>query len=170
MGVSSVFAMRISRSPALLSQIENGLNAPSLDTLQLLAETLRLPVTALLGHYVERREATFVRAGRSLKLAHNGLPAGLPYRLLAYAPDRPVTVKIAMMTLAKPTDAVALARQSGVAFLYMLSGEVGYRHGARVYHLRPGDALTLDADVPHGPETLIRLPIRLLSAHYGNSR
>jgi len=161
-------AKRVSRSPALLSQIENGLNTPSLDTLQLLAETLRLPVTALLTHYDERREATFVRAGRSLRLVRNGVPNGQPYRLLAYAPDQPMTVKIAMITLAEPADAVPPARQPGVAFLYMLQGEVGYRHGARTYHLRPGDSLTLDADVPHGPETLTRLPIRLLYALYGN--
>ena len=49
-------------STALLSQIENGLSAPSLDTLQLLAKTLRLPVTALLKHYRERGEATFACA------------------------------------------------------------------------------------------------------------
>jgi len=162
-------AKRMSRSPALLSQIENGLNAPSLDTLQLLAETLRLSVTALLKHYEERREATFVPAGRSLKVARNGAPPGQPYRLLAYAPDQPMTVKIAMITLAEPADAVPPARQRGVAFLYMLEGEVGYRHGARIYHLRPGDSLTLDADVPHGPEILARLPIRLLSALYANA-
>lgn len=161
-------AKRVARSPALLSQIENGLNAPSLDTLQLLAEALRLPVTALLKHYEECGEATFVRAGRSLKVARNGVPNGQLYRLLAYAPDQPMTVRIAMITLAKPSDAVPPARHSGVLFLHMLEGEVGYRHGARIYHLRPGDSLTLDADVPHGPETLIRLPIRLLCAHYSN--
>ncbi len=162
-------AKRMARSPALLSQIENGLNAPSLGTLQLLAETLHLPVTALLKHYEERGEATFVRAGRSLKVARNGVPSGQPYRLLAYAPNQPMTVKIAMITLDRPSDAVPPARQPGVAFLYMLQGEVGYRHGAKIYHLRPGDSLTLDADVPHGPEILTRLPIRLLSAHYGNA-
>jgi len=152
----------------LLSQIENGLNTPSLDTLQLLAQTLRLPVTALLKHYEERPEATFVRAGRSLNLTRNGVSNGQFCRLLAYGPDRPLTVRITMIVLAKPSDAVPPARHTGVIFVHMLQGEVGYRHGAKVYHLRPGDSLTLDADVPHGPETLIRLPIRLLSALYGN--
>ena len=90
-----------------------------------------------------------MRAGHSLKVVPRDASGGRPYRLLAYAPDRPVTVKITMITLAEPSDAVPLARQPGVAFLYMLEGEVGYRHGARVYYLRRGDALTLDADVPH---------------------
>ena len=45
----------------------------------------------------------------------------------------------------------------------MLEGEVGYRHGDMVYWLMPGDSLFFDADVPHGPEELRRLPIRFLS-------
>ena len=38
-----------------------------------------------------------------------------------------------------------------------------YRHSARTYRLRPGDSLFFDADAPHGPEELIKLPIRFLS-------
>jgi len=45
----------------------------------------------------------------------------------------------------------------------MLEGEVGYRHGNRTYVLTPGDSLFFDADVPHGPEELRKLPIRFLS-------
>jgi mannose-6-phosphate isomerase-like protein (cupin superfamily) len=46
----------------------------------------------------------------------------------------------------------------------MLEGEVDYRHGQeRIYHLEPGDTLFFDADAPHGPETLRKLPIRYLS-------
>ncbi|MEL6377683.1 MAG: cupin domain-containing protein, partial [Pseudomonadota bacterium] len=45
----------------------------------------------------------------------------------------------------------------------VLSGEVRYRHGDDVYHLRPGDSLFFDPDVPHGPEELIGLPIHFLT-------
>ena len=45
----------------------------------------------------------------------------------------------------------------------MLEGEVVYRHGSRTYLLTPGDSLYFDADAPHGPEELRRLPIRYLS-------
>ena len=33
----------------------------------------------------------------------------------------------------------------------------------RSFHLRPGDSLFFDADAPHGPDELIRLPVRYLS-------
>ena len=45
----------------------------------------------------------------------------------------------------------------------MLEGEVVYRHADRLYPLNPGDSLFFDADAPHGPEELRKLPIRFLS-------
>ena len=45
----------------------------------------------------------------------------------------------------------------------MLEGEVDYRHGDQVYALKPGDSLFFDADAPHGPEVLVKLPARYLS-------
>jgi quercetin dioxygenase-like cupin family protein len=45
----------------------------------------------------------------------------------------------------------------------MLEGEVGYRHGDKTYTLTPGDSLFFDADAPHGPEELRKLPIRFIS-------
>ena len=47
--------------------------------------------------------------------------------------------------------------------LYVLEGEVKYRHDDKIFHLRPGDSLFFDADAPHGPEVLVKLPIRYLS-------
>lgn len=44
-----------------------------------------------------------------------------------------------------------------------LDGEITYRHGNTPYHMKPGDSLFFDADTPHGPEHLTRLPIRFLS-------
>ena len=38
-----------------------------------------------------------------------------------------------------------------------------YRHGDKTYRLTPGDSLFFDADAPHGPDQLTRLPIRFLS-------
>ncbi len=45
----------------------------------------------------------------------------------------------------------------------MLEGEVVYRHADKPYPMRPGDSLFFDADAPHGPDELRRLPIRFLS-------
>ena len=51
----------------------------------------------------------------------------------------------------------------GTEFLHILEGRIEYRHGKNTYMMGPGDSLTLRGEVPHGPERLIRLPIRMLS-------
>jgi hypothetical protein len=40
---------------------------------------------------------------------------------------------------------------------------VVYRHANLLYRMRIGDSLFFDADAPHGPEQLVRLPARYLS-------
>ena len=59
-----------------------------------------------------------------------------------------------LITLSKDSDVFPIFQHEGVEFLYMLEGEVGYRHGDKTYLLQPGDSLYFDADVPHGPEEL----------------
>ena len=54
-------------------------------------------------------------------------------------------------------------RHAGVEFIYMLTGEVVYRHGEQTYHLLPGDALLFDSGAMHGPEVLIQRPMTYLS-------
>jgi quercetin dioxygenase-like cupin family protein len=51
----------------------------------------------------------------------------------------------------------------GTEFIHMLKGVIEYRHGQETYVLHPGDTLTFQGDVPHGPEKLIKMPIQFLS-------
>jgi uncharacterized cupin superfamily protein len=44
----------------------------------------------------------------------------------------------------------------------MLEGEVVYRHGGHLDTMKHGDSLFFNADAPHGPEELKKLPIRYL--------
>ena len=61
------------------------------------------------------------------------------------------------------SDVFPIFQHPGLEFIYMLEGEVVYRHGGKTYTLRPGDSLFFDAEAPHGPEELRKLPIRFLS-------
>ena len=58
----------------------------------------------------------------------------------------------------------------GTEMLYLVEGELMYRHGHEIFHMQPGDCLTLEGEIPHGPEKLIKVPIRLLSImNYGTN-
>ena len=150
-------------STGMLSKIENGGISPSLSTLQALSRALHVPVTAFFRRFEEERAATFVRAGEGLKIERRGTRAGHQYELLGHSSGKRILVEPYLITLTEESDVFPLFQHSGLEFIYMLDGEVGYRHSDKTYVLQPGDSLYFDADAPHGPEELRKLPIRFIS-------
>ena len=152
-------------SLGMLSKIENGVTSPSLTTLQALSRALGVPVTAFFRRFEERSGAVFVKAGEGLAIERRGTRNGHQYHLLGHTGDRTsrVVVEPYLITLTAESDVFPTFQHSGLEFLYMLEGEVVYRHADKLYPMLPGDSLFFDADAPHGPEELRRLPIRFLS-------
>ena len=150
-------------SAGMLSKIENGATSPSLGSLQALGAALQVPVTALFRGFEELRDATFVKAGQGLTIERRGTRAGHQYQLLGHSPHGPVMVEPYLITLTHESDVFPTFQHAGLEFLYMLEGNVVYRHGDKTYDMHPGDALFFDAVAPHGPDDLRKLPIRYLS-------
>jgi transcriptional regulator with XRE-family HTH domain len=152
-------------SLGMLSKIENGMTSPSLTTLQALARALSVPVTSFFRRYEERRSVSFVKAGEGLAIERRGTRSGHQYHLLGYNGDQNsrLIVEPYMITLTSESDVFPLFQHSGMEFLYMLEGKVVYRHAEKRYTITPGDSLFFDADAPHGPEEMVKLPIRFLS-------
>ncbi|NNK77401.1 MAG: helix-turn-helix transcriptional regulator [Litoreibacter sp.] len=152
-------------SIGMLSKIENGITSPSLTTLQLLANALGIPVTALFRGFEEQREAVHTKAGEGVDMIREGTRAGHQYQLLGHIGTNAsgIVSEPYLITLDDASDEFPTFQHDGLEFIYILEGQVKYRHGRNHYHLRPGDTLFFDADAPHGPEELIELPIRFLS-------
>lgn len=152
-------------SVGMLSKIENGNISPSLTTLQTLAKALGVPLTTLFQRFEERRGAVFVKAGEGVELERRGTRAGHQYNLLGHiaATASGVQVEPYLITLSTESDVFPTFQHEGLEFLYMLEGEVVYRHGDQLFPMQPGDSLFFDADAPHGPEELVELPARYLS-------
>ena len=152
-------------SIGMLSKIENGNTSPSLTTLQVLSHAFSVPVTAFLKSYEERREAQHVKAGEHIEIERRGTRAKHQYNLLGHIGSNSsgVVVEPYIITLTAESDTFPAFQHEGLELLYMLEGEVDYRHGDQIYALKPGDSLFFDADAPHGPVTLVNLPARYLS-------
>jgi transcriptional regulator with XRE-family HTH domain len=150
-------------SRGMVSKIENGMTSPSLATLNALAHALNVPVTSLFRKYEEQRDATFVKADQGLAIERRGTRAGHQYQLLGHTVGKTISVEPYLITLSEQSEIFPLFQHAGVEFIYILEGEVSYRHGGRVYQMGPGDSLFFDSDAPHGPEELLKLPIRFLS-------
>lgn len=152
-------------SPGMLSKIENGGTSASLTTLQALARALSVPITDFFKSFEVERDAVHVKAGEGVETIRDGTRAGHQYNLLGHlgANASGLQVEPYLITLTAASDTFPTFQHDGIEFLYVLEGEVGYRHGPKLFHLKPGDTLFFDADAPHGPEELIRLPVRFLS-------
>ncbi len=152
-------------SIGMLSKIENGITSPSLTTLQILSHALSTPLTSFMRRFEERREVVHVKAGAHVEMERAGTRAGHQYNLLGHIGSNSsrVVVEPYMITLTETSDVFPTFQHDGIELLYMLEGEVKYRHGDQLFHLQPGDSLLFDADAQHGPEVLVKLPARFLS-------
>tara|TARA_B100000768_G_scaffold170132_1_gene176254 strand:- start:335 stop:991 length:657 start_codon:yes stop_codon:yes gene_type:complete len=152
-------------SIGMLSKIENGNTSPSLTTLQTLANALSVPLTSFFRRFEERREGVHTKAGQGVEMERAGTRAGHQYNLLGHIGSNAsgVIVEPYLITLSTHADVFPTFQHGGIETIYMLEGEVDYRHGEEVYPLQPGDTLFFDADSPHGPERLVQLPARYLS-------
>lgn len=156
---------RTGLSIGMLSKIENGNTSPSLSTLQTLAHAMSVPLTSFFRRFEDVHHAVHTKSGEGVETERRGTRAGHQYNLLGHLGSNTtgVVVEPYLITLTSASDVFPTFQHEGIEFLYMLEGEVGYRHGNQVYPLKPGDTLFFDADAPHGPEILVTLPARYLS-------
>lgn len=161
----SDLAAQTGLSVGMLSKIENGVISPSLTTLQVLANALRVPLVQLFSGYEEVRGAMHVKAGQGVEIERAGTRAGHQYHILGHigSNNSGVVVEPYLIVLSTESDRFPTFQHEGIEMLYMLEGVVDYRHGDQIYRLEPGDSLLFDSDAPHGPETLVDLPARYLS-------
>ncbi len=152
-------------SIGMLSKIENGNTSPSLTSLQTLAHALNVPITSFFRRFEETRGAVHTKSGDGVATERAGTRAGHQYNLLGHigANASGVVVEPYLITLTEESDTFPTFQHDGIEMLYMLEGEVDYRHGDLIYSLKPGDTLFFDADAPHGPDVLVKLPAKYLS-------
>jgi transcriptional regulator with XRE-family HTH domain len=150
-------------STGMLSKIENGQISPSLGSLSAIAGALGVPISMLFAAFEERRDSSFVKAGEGLVIERRGTKAGHVYQLLGHSLRGDVVLEPYLITLKEDAAPYTGFQHEGVELIYMLTGEVVYRHGDQSYRMRPGDSLLFDSGSPHGPEVLVMLPMTYLS-------
>jgi len=150
-------------SNGMLSKIENGGISASLGTLQAISTVLQVPLSSLFASFEERQDCSYVPAGSGVSIDRRGTKVGHVYQLLGHVLRGDVVVEPYLITLKEDAAAHTGFRHSGIEFIYMLEGEVDYRHGSEIYHLKPGDSLLFDSSALHGPESLAGADTRFLS-------
>ena len=150
-------------SPGMLTKIEQGKVAPSIQTLIAIAGALNVPVSMFFHRIDKSRYVSFVPANKRMKVDRLGTRAGHLYELLGHNVGHSIAIEPFLVILEKDAEPYSMFQEEGYKFVHMMSGEVIYRHGERRFPLKPGDSLIFDAMSPHGPEELVKLPATIMS-------
>ena len=151
-------------SRGMLSKIENAQTATSLETISRLAQALGVSLATLFRNCdVRAGSAQLIKNGEGMEVVRRGTKRGHTYHLLAYDQGPKKAFEPFLITIDHESETFPVFEHPGTEFIYMLEGCIEYRHGQNTYVLSPGDALTFEADIPHGPEKLIKCPIRFLA-------
>jgi len=150
-------------SKGMLSKIENAQASPSLATLARLSEALQVPVTTFFRGLNEEQDVLYVKAGRGLDIQHRWSSAGRRYQQLGVMRAPNNLLEPILVTLTERSDSFPLYQHAGTEFIYMLAGRMEYGYGSSRYLMESGDSLQFIGGVPHGPVSLLELPIQFLA-------
>ncbi len=151
-------------SGGMLSKIENGQTSASVDTLANLADALGTTLSSIFAGYSnEEGGAQHVKNGHAPEVVRRGTKRGHTYHLLTIERGPRRIFEPFLVTLTNKSEIFPGFEHPGIEFIYLLEGRLRYRHGKSSYLLAPGDSLTFRGSVPHGPEKLLKLPIRMLA-------
>ncbi|CAG8864011.1 MULTISPECIES: helix-turn-helix domain-containing protein [Gammaproteobacteria] len=159
-------------SQGMLSKIENAQVSTSLDTLSRLCDVLGLPLSKLFSEYDQQDgSAQLVKADQGMEVVRRGTEKGHTYHLLNHTRGPKKSFEAYMVSMDDASEEFPTFSHPGTEFLHLLEGELIYRHGNQLYRMEAGDSLTFEGEIPHGPEQLVQVPIRLLSImNYGNDK
>jgi len=141
-----------------LSLIENGRTSPSVSTLQQLAQSLQVPITAFFETDHGEKKAVFQKNGSRQRAAFahglmEDLGAGMPY----YGAE-PLIVALNPHADSGKHPIVHTGRE----FVYCLEGQIAYTVDAEMFLLEPGDSLLFEAYLPHHWKNMDSTPSRVL--------
>lgn len=150
-------------SAGMLTKIEKGDVAPSIQTLIKVSDALDIPASMFFHRLQKRPYVSFVPAGKGLKTDRRGTRGNQMFELIGHNVGHTIGIEPFIIAVDGKSEPYPMLQEEGYKFLHMMEGEIVYRVGQRKFPLKPGDSLTYDAMSPHGAETFIKVPARWLS-------
>ncbi len=150
-------------SKGMVSKIESGHVSTSLLTLSRLAAALGTPITAFFRGLDEERDVLHVKAGQGMDIAYRSSSGGNRYQQLGSMRGPQKRLEPTLVTLTERTEVFPLYQHPGTELLFMVAGRIEYSVGNGSYLMEQGDSLQFEGEVPHGPRSLLLLPVQFLS-------
>lgn len=150
-------------STAMISKIERGQVSASLGTLEALAKGIGVPLINFFAETVEISDVSFVAAGEGVSVQRLGRGFGHTYKLIGRADSGAASFESFSVTLEAPLEVRPIYIHQGVEFMHVTDGEMVYRCGENSYPMRPGDTLSFDCSIPHGPVEIVTPTVTFIS-------
>jgi len=156
-------AEAVDLSSTLISRIENGFMRPSLATLELIANSLRVDI----GYFFRDEEET--RFTVSFKVKRKSAVSGKGYDRIEFLAERMDTAfmdPVIVSLKGKDHESeVELAVHDGQEFMFVLEGKIELTLGTKKYVLQEEDAAYWHGDIPHKGVSLSKKPARTMNVH-----
>ncbi len=166
-------ADRCGVSRSMISQVERGLAAPSLDVLWSLARALDVPIGTFFqgndpsltpghapGNLVTGASVTVVRAGERKRL---GLTPSLTYQLLS--PDLQHQIEMVWIEYGPgESGPVTPFQHAGEEQMVVIKGRMQMWIAGEIYPLEEGDSITFDSAIPHRAQNPYSEPATVIAA------
>lgn len=145
-------SMKSGVSSPMISKIERGQVSASLATLSSIADAIGIPIINFFAGTVEIGEVSFVRQNEGINVQRAGSTYGHGYKELGRIMAGGVEIEIYAVTYQGDVSGTPIFQHVGAEAMHCLQGELTYRVGKGVYELKPGDTLSFEASIPHGPQ------------------
>ena len=155
-------------SAPLISKIENGLTMPSIPSLRVIADALKVNTGYFFRDEEERGYVISRQGNRKIVVSERGPSKKISYELelLAEGMVNPFMEPAIVMLMGKDQDKeIELATHEGQESMYVIEGRMELTLGEKKYTLKKGDAAYWNGSVPHKGISLSKKPAKTLNVH-----
>jgi transcriptional regulator with XRE-family HTH domain len=136
-----------------LSKVEKSKKAPPVSTLGIIAQTLGVTISFLLGEENGIKSVIIVRKSERSLIARDGTAFGYAYESVA---DKFVgkIMQPFILTLPIKPKKKTVFQHEGQEILFVLEGTMKFHHGDEEFIAEEGDCLYFDSGIPHFGEAI----------------
>lgn len=150
-------------SKALISQIENNVVMPPINTLSKIANVLNVKMTYFFEDELDYKDYYVVRADERKYVFREGVKHGYMYEGLAQMKDFD-QLEMCLVTIKPAQTEKKLFNHEGYEYIIVKDGEVNLYLNNDVLRLKEGDSIAFNSQIPHYVESVEQKEAKIISA------
>jgi len=150
-------------SKALISQIENNVVMPPINTLGKIAKILNVKMTYFFEEEIDHREYHIVRKDERKMVFREGVKHGYLYENLASMSANDV-LQMILVTIKSGDGQKKLFNHEGYEYMYVAEGKIRFYLSNEIIDLEKGDSIAFNSKIPHYAESISEEDSKVVNA------